>query len=163
MIEGEWGRIEEIGRTYVVVAIWDQRRLIVPLQHIIEKPFENWTRSTSDILGTVNLWVDYAVSVEALRVELRRLCSEASEWDRRLCMIQVTDTSERAMNVRALVSSADSSRAWDLRCRVREGLIGFIQREYPAALPRTRVEMAEQGDPEARAIHRVMSQGRRRQ
>jgi small-conductance mechanosensitive channel len=142
IIEGEWGRIEEITGTYVVVRIWDQRRLIVPLQWFIEHPFQNWTRHSAEILGTVFLWTDYRLPVEALRGELERLCRAAPEWDGRVCVLQVTDASERAMQVRALVSSADSSLNWSLRCRVREGLIAFLQREHPEALPRLRAEMA---------------------
>jgi small-conductance mechanosensitive channel len=146
IVEGEFGRIEEIARTYVVVAIWDERRLIVPLQHFIEKPFQNWTHATSDILGTVFLWVDYGMPLEPLRAELRRICEAAPEWDRRVCAIQVTEASEEAMQLRALVSSADASRNWDLRCHVREKLIEFIRREYPAFLPRLRAEVTNRGE-----------------
>jgi small-conductance mechanosensitive channel len=145
-VEGEFGRIEEIGRTYVVVAIWDQRRLIVPLQQFIEKPFHNWTRVTGDILGTVILWVDYGMPLEPLRDELRRICEAAPEWDKRVCVLQVTDASAEAMQLRALVSSASASRNWDLRCQVREKLIDFIKREYPACLPRLRAEVTNHGE-----------------
>jgi small-conductance mechanosensitive channel len=141
IVEGEWGKIEEIGRTYVVVAIWDQRRLIVPLQHFIEKPFQNWTHVSSDILGTVFLWVDYGMPVDPLRSELRRICEAAPEWDRRVCLIQATDASEHSMQLRVLVSSADASRNWDLRCMVREKLIDFIRREYPQFLPQVRAHL----------------------
>lgn len=142
-VEGEFGRIEEIGRTYVVVAVWDQRRLIVPLQYFIEKPFQNWTLASSDLMGTVYLWVDYGMPLEPLRAELRRLCEDAPQWDRRVCILQVTDTSERSMQLRALVSSADAGRNWDLRCLVREGLIEFVGREYPGCLPRLRAELTD--------------------
>jgi len=154
IVEGEWGRIEEIGRTYVVVAIWDQRRLIVPLQQFIEKPFQNWTRASSDILGTVFLWVDYGMPVDPLRQELKRICEAAPGWDGRVCLVQVTDTSERSMQLRALVSSADASRNWDLRCLVREKLIDFIRREYPAFLPRVRAAMTHDSSPDASADRR---------
>ena len=140
-VEGEFGRIEEIGRTYVVVAIWDQRRLIVPLQHFIEKPFHNWTRATSDILGTAFLWVDYAMPLEPLRAELRRICEAAPQWDGRVCVLQVTDANERAVQVRALVSSANAPRNWELRCQVREKLLDFIRRDYPACLPKLRADL----------------------
>ena len=143
VIEGEWGRVEEIGRTYIVVVIWDQRRLIVPLQQIVEKPFQNWTRTGSEILGTVVLWVDYGVPVDVLRAELTRVCESSPDWDRRVCHIQVTDANERAMQVRALVSSTDSGRNWNLRCLVRERLVEFVQRSYPGCLPRVRVEATE--------------------
>jgi small-conductance mechanosensitive channel len=141
VVEGEFGRIEEINRSYVVVAIWDQRRLVVPLQHFIEKPFQNWTRVTSEILGEVFIWVDYGTPLDPLRAELKRVCEGAPEWDRRVAAIQVTDTNEHAMQLRALVSSADASRNWDLRCLVRERLIEFIRREYPASLPRLRAAL----------------------
>lgn len=145
IVEGEWGRIEEITGAYVVLKIWDERRLIVPLQWFIEHPFENWTRSSSQILGTVFLWVDYRLPVEVLRQELQRICKESQEWDGRVCGVQVTDASDHAMQVRALVSAADSGRAWDLRCKVREGLIAFVQREHGDALPRLRAEMSSTG------------------
>jgi small-conductance mechanosensitive channel len=145
IVEGEFGRIEEIGRAYVVVAVWDQRRLVVPLQYFIEKPFQNWTLASSELLGTVFLWVDYGMPVEPLRIELQRLCEAAPQWDRRICLLQVTDASERSMQLRALVSSADAGSNWDLRCRVREGLIEFVRREYPDYLPRLRAELAGAG------------------
>lgn len=138
VVEGEWGRVEEITGSYVVVRIWDERRLVVPLEYFISKPFQNWTRTSASIIGTVFVWVDYALPVEPLRRELRRLCESAKEWDRRVCVLQVTDANERAMQLRALVSSSDSSRSWDLRCLVREGLIAFVAREAPDALPQIR-------------------------
>ena len=147
VVEGEFGRIEEINRSYVVVALWDQRRLVVPLQQFIEKPFQNWTRVTSEILGEVFIWVDYGIPLEPLREELKRLCEAAPEWDRRVAIIQVTDANEHAMQLRALVSSADAARNWDLRCLVRERLIEFVRREYPASLPRLRAALdAGNGD-----------------
>jgi small-conductance mechanosensitive channel len=139
IVENEWGRIEEIGRAFVVVAIWDQRRLVVPLQYFIEKPFQNWTRTSSELLGTAFLWVDYGLPLEPLREELARVCRDAPEWDGRVALIQVTDTSERAMQLRVLVSARDAGKAWDLRCRVREALVGYLQREWPQFLPRIRV------------------------
>ncbi|NUZ06478.1 mechanosensitive ion channel family protein [Piscinibacter koreensis] len=141
IIEGEWGRVEEITATYVVLKIWDERRLIIPLQWFIEHPFQNWTRRGAELLGTVFLWVDYTLPVEPIRTEARRLCEGASEWDGRVCVVQVTDTSEKSMQLRILVSAASSSLAFDLRCKVREGLIDFIQREHPAALPRARTDV----------------------
>lgn len=138
IVEGEWGRVEEITGSYVVVKIWDERRLIVPLEWFIQHPFQNWTRSSSQLLGTVFLWVDYAMPLEPLRHELERVCRAAPEWDGRLCLLQLTETTERAMQLRVLVSANDASSAWDLRCRVREALIEFIQQQYPACLPRLR-------------------------
>jgi small-conductance mechanosensitive channel len=148
IVEGEWGRVEEITGTYVVLAIWDQRRLIIPLQWFIEHPFQNWTRTGSEILGTVFLWVDYHMPVEPLRKEVERLCAEAPEWDHRLAQLQVTDIGHNSVQLRALVSAAESGQAWDLRCRIREGLIEFMQKNYPQYLPRTRTEFiaAEQAD-----------------
>jgi small-conductance mechanosensitive channel len=143
IVEGEWGRIEEITTTYVVIRVWDQRRLIVPFSTFIQSPFQNWTRQSADILGTVFLYADYSVPVEALRVELTRIVEASGDWDRKVCLLQVTDASERAMQLRALVSAADSSRAWDLRVHVREKLIAFLQREYPQALPHARIELRE--------------------
>ncbi|HEX7813815.1 mechanosensitive ion channel family protein [Dyella sp.] len=142
IVQNEWGRIEEIGATYVVVRIWDERRLVVPLNFFIENPFENWTRATSRITGTVFLWVDYRMPLDPLRAQLQRLCEEAPEWDRRVCVLQLVDATDRAIQLRALVSAADSGRAWDLRCRVREGLVSFVQREYPDFLPLQRASLS---------------------
>ncbi|SMG22072.1 mechanosensitive ion channel family protein [Paraburkholderia susongensis] len=142
VIQGEWGRIEEITGTYVSVRLWDQRRLIVPLQWFIENPFANWTRSSSQIIGTVFLFVDYRMPLAPLREELARIVESAPEWDRRVQVLQVTEGTERAMQLRALVSAPDSGLAWDLRCRVREGLLDFIQRHYPEYLPRARAEVS---------------------
>jgi hypothetical protein len=141
IIEGEWGRIEEITGSYVVVRIWDERRLVVPLNWFIENPFQNWTRTGSQLIGTVFLMLDYRMPLAPLRDELKRLCSEAPEWDGRVCVLQVTDTNEHAMQLRALVSSSDSGRGWDLRCHVREGLIAYVQANHPEALPRWRGEL----------------------
>lgn len=142
IVENEWGRIEEITGTYVIVRIWDDRRLVVPLQYFIEKPFQNWTRRNSSIIGSVFLWVDYSLPLEPVREELRRLCAELPElWDGRVVVLQVTDTSEKSIQLRVLVSSPDSSRNWDLRCHLRESLIGFIQRQYPHALPQLRADL----------------------
>jgi len=141
IVEGEWGWIEQIKSTYVVVRIWDQRRLIVPLQYFIENPFQNWTRQSADILGTVFLHVDYTLPVEPVRSELRRIVESTDLWDGRVCVLQVTEARERTMELRALVSAADSPKAWELRCLVREKLVEFLQREYPGSLPRTRAEL----------------------
>jgi small-conductance mechanosensitive channel len=123
------------------VRIWDLRRLIVPITYFIERPFQNWTRTTADILGTVFLYVDYTVPVEAIREELQRILDKSQHWDRKVCVLQVTNTSERSVELRALMSSADASRAWTLRCEVREKLVSFIQKNYPAALPKVRAEL----------------------
>lgn len=141
IVEGEWGRIEEINATFVVVKVWDERRLVVPLSWFLENPFQNWTRTTADLLGTVFLYVDYTVPVEALRAELKRICEASDAWDRRVCLVQVTDCKPATLEVRALVSAADSGGLWDLRCAVREGLVAFVSREYPDALPQTRASV----------------------
>ncbi len=141
IVEGEWGRIEEITLTYVVVRIWDLRRLIVPITYFIEKPFQNWTRVSADILGTVFLYVDYTVPLEAIRAELQRIVEASEQWDGKVCGLQVTNTSDRTIEVRALMSAADASLAWDLRCHVREKLIEFVQKNYPQTLPRLRAEL----------------------
>jgi small-conductance mechanosensitive channel len=138
VIQGEWGRIEEITSAYVVVRIWDLRRLIVPLTFFIENSFQNWTRLSSDILGTSFLYVDYTVPVEELRTELKRIVEESPLWDSKVCGLQVTNLSERAMELRCLMSSRNSSENFDLRCIVREKMIAYIQKNYPAAFPTTR-------------------------
>ncbi|MEW5837000.1 MAG: mechanosensitive ion channel family protein [Pseudomonadota bacterium] len=140
IVEGEWGRVEEITSTYVVMKLWDERRLIVPLQWFIDHPFQNWTRRSADLLGTVILWVDYTLPLEPIRQEARRLCEASPLWDKRVCVVQVTDANERAMQLRILVSAAHSGAAFDLRCELREGLIRFIQQHHPQALPRLRAE-----------------------
>ena len=141
IVENEWGRIEEIALTYVVVRIWDLRRLIVPITYFIEKPFQNWTRISADLLGTVFIYADYTVPIQAVREQLRLIVEGSEKWDGRVCGLQVTNTTERTVELRALVSAADSSKAWDLRCEVREKLVDFLQQNYPHTLPRVRAEM----------------------
>jgi small-conductance mechanosensitive channel len=138
VVEGEWGRVEDITLTYVVVSIWDQRRLILPITYFIEKPFQNWTRTTSQILGTVFLYVDYTFPVEDLRAELNRLLSTTKLWDKRVGILQVTDAKEHTIELRALVSARNSSNAFDLRCFIRENLLKYISEHMPQSLPQTR-------------------------
>lgn len=140
IVEGEWGRIEEITLTYVVVRIWDQRRLVLPISYFINNPFQNWTRTTADIWGTVILFVDYSTPIEKVREELQRIVESNDLWDGKVAVLQVTDTTERTMTLRALVSARNASDAWSLRCYVREHLITFIQNKYPDALPKIRIE-----------------------
>jgi small-conductance mechanosensitive channel len=140
IVEGEWGRVEEITLTHVVVRIWDQRRLIVPVTYFLDNPFQNWTYTSAEILGTIFVYADYSVPVEAVRHELKRILDGTDLWDGRVWSLLVTDSTERTMEMRALVSAADSSKAWDLRCLVREKLIDFLQREYPDSLPKVRLE-----------------------
>ena len=141
IIEGEWGHVEEITGTYVVLRIWDQRRLIIPLQWFIEKPFQNWTRSSSQLIGTVFLWVDYRMPLAPLREAAQHACEAASEWDGRLCQLQVVEAAADAVQLRLLVTSQNASLNWDLRCKVREALVDFMQREYPQFLPLARSEL----------------------
>lgn len=144
IVENEWGRIEEITGTYVVVKIWDDRRLVVPLQYFIEKPFQNWTRNSASIIGSVFFWVDYAVDLKPLRDELDRLLNQVTElWDGRVKVLQVTETSEKCIQLRILASSPDSSKNWDLRCYLREHIIEFINCNYPGSLPQLRATLHE--------------------
>ncbi len=144
IVEGEWGKVEEMTLTYVVIAIWDKRRLVVPSTYFIEKPFQNWTRVSSDLLGTVFIYTDYRFPVDALREELKKIVAKSDLWDEKVAIVQVTDSKERTMEMRVLVSAKDSPTAWDLRVEVREKLIGFIQREYPEMLPVSRIEIQGQ-------------------
>jgi small-conductance mechanosensitive channel len=154
IVEGEWGRIEEISGTYVVVKIWDERRMVIPLQYFIEKPFQNWTRSTSSLIGSVFLWVDYSLPLEELRAETERICKDIPHlWDGRVCVLQVTDTTDRAMQLRVLLSSVDSSRSWDARCHMRERLISFVAKQYPQCLPQLRAEMSSRTAQPERETH----------
>jgi small-conductance mechanosensitive channel len=145
IVENEWGRIEEISLTYVVVRIWDLRRLVVPIQHFIDKPFQNWTRVSADILGTVFLYCDYTVPVAQLRAELERIVRKIPDWDGKVVGLQVTNTSERTVELRALASAADASKAWNLRCAIREELLNYLQEKFPGSLPRARLEL-DRGD-----------------
>ena len=140
IVEGEWGWIEEIGTTYVVVRIWDLRRLILPISYFIEHPFQNWTRKTADILGTVFIYADYTVPVEEVRQELHRILESSPLWDQKVWGLQITNATEGTLELRALMSAPDSSQAWDLRCEVREKLVQFLQQRYPQSLPKTRAE-----------------------
>ncbi|KAA2219139.1 mechanosensitive ion channel family protein [Maribacter flavus] len=141
IVEGEWGRIEEITLTYVVVKIWDKRRLIVPTPYFIEKPFQNWTKTSSDILGTVFLYTDYKVPFDALRAELTRILENTDLWDKEVNVLQVTDSKANYVEIRALMSAKDSPTAWDLRVHVREKLITFLQEKYPKSIVHNRVLM----------------------
>ena len=141
IVQGEWGRVEEITSTYVVMKIWDERRLVIPLQWFIDNPFQNWTRTTSEIIGSVFFWVDYTTDLAPLRAEATRLAQSSKDYDGRVCLLQVVDTNERAMQLRLIVSSPSAGQSWDLRCLLREGLIALMQRDHPDALPRIRAEM----------------------
>ncbi|MBS0427205.1 MAG: mechanosensitive ion channel [Proteobacteria bacterium] len=151
IVEGEWGRVEEITGSYVVLKIWDDRRLIIPLQYFIEKPFQNWTRNSSQLLGSVFFYVDFGMPIAPLRAEVERIVRASPNWDQRFFNLVVTDTTERTMQLRVLCTAASSGQAFDLRCQVREGLIDFMQREYPQFLPRTRIEGDRPAGPPALA------------
>jgi small-conductance mechanosensitive channel len=138
VVEGEFGQIEEITLTYVTVRTWDLRRLVLPITYFVEKPFQNWSRVSTELLGTVLLYLDYQVPLAELRKELKRLVENNPKWDRKVCGLQVTDTKQSTIEVRALVSSTDPGKAFDLRCDVREGLIEFLRRHHPESLPRVR-------------------------
>ena len=142
IVEGEWGRIEEITLTYVVVHIWDDRRLIVPLSYFIEKPFQNWTRQTAGLLGSVFVWVDYSLPLDEARRALKEIIETHPLWDKRFWNLQVTDATEKTMQIRVLATATDSSKSWDLRCDLREQFIAYIQKHHPQSLPRFRTEIS---------------------
>ncbi len=152
IIDGEWGWVEEIRTTYVVVRIWDLRRLVVPLSYFIEKPFQNWTRRTADLLGTVFIYADYSLPIGEVRRELQKILESSGKWDGKVCALEVTNASERTVELRALMSAPDSSTAWDLRCYVREKLIELLRERYPECLPRARAEIypLSQSEPAGR-------------
>lgn len=148
VIEGEWGRIEEINITYAVVKIWDERRLIIPIDYFLNNPIQNWTRTTSDILGTVFLYVSYDLPLEPLREELARIVEDDPNWDGRVHNIQVTESKQWYKEIRVLVSSNNSSSNWDLRVAVREKLIDFINRYYPGSFAKINsAATGEKGTP----------------
>jgi small-conductance mechanosensitive channel len=143
LVEGEFGRVEEITLTYVVISLWDQRRLILPINYFIEKPFQNWTRNTSEMLGTVLLYFDYTIPLDAIRTEFKRLLDDSPLWDKRVGVVHVTNATEQTVEVRLLVSSSNSGDVFDLRSYVREHMIGYVQKNFPDSLPKTRMELKE--------------------
>ncbi len=152
IVEGEWGRVEEINLTYVVLNIWDKRRLILPINYFIENPFQNWTRKSSDLLGVVFLYLDHTAPINEMREELKRILKDAPLWDGNVAVVQVTDVTEHNIQVRILVSAANSGQAFELRCIVREKLIEFIQKNYPTALPKTRADIIRSADQNRTAM-----------
>jgi small-conductance mechanosensitive channel len=146
VVEGEWGRIEELTLTYVSVQIWDDRRLLLPTSYFTTKPFQNWTRTGSAVLGTAEIDLDWAAEVEPLRAELRTVCESSELWDGRVCVLQVTGAVGGMLRLRALVSAPDAAALWDLRCLVRERLVGYVWQHQRAAVPRVRADL-EHGDP----------------
>jgi small-conductance mechanosensitive channel len=141
VVEGEWGRIEEINATHVAIRIWDDRRLILPVSYFLTQPFQNWTRVTADVTGQVTLEVDYTTPVEEVRAAAGRIVEASPHWDRRFWNLQVVEAGERTIRLRVLASAGDSSSAWNLRCEIREKLIGFLQERHPEALPRLRAAL----------------------
>lgn len=145
VVEGEWGWIEEINLTYVVIKIWDLRRLVVPITYFTEKSFQNWTRTSAQIIGTVYLYTDYTLPVDEIRKEFDRILNRTELWDKQIKNVQISDCDDHSMTVRFLMTAINSPMAWDLRCYVREELIRFVQEKYPKALPVTRAELHEKG------------------
>lgn len=145
-VQGEWCWVEEVTATYVVLRVWDLRRLVVPLQWFIENPFQNWSRNDTELMGTVFINVDYSMPIEPLRTEFNRLLQQSPEWNGTINTVQVTEAGDTNIQVRLLMSSKDSSTLWNLRCAIREGMITFIQNQYPDQLPRVRARLVEQPD-----------------
>jgi len=141
LVEGEWGQVEEITATYVVVRIWGWRRLIVPLSHFIDTPFQNWTSESASLIGTVMLYLDYTAQVAAIRCKVEEIAQASPFWDGQIGNVAVTDFRASEMELRVLVSARNAARTFDLRCEVRERLIEWLQTEHPSALPRTRAEI----------------------
>jgi small-conductance mechanosensitive channel len=142
VVNTEWGRVDDITLTYVVMRTWDERRLIIPTSWFVDNPFENWTRHESRVIGTVLITVDFAVPVEQVRAEVQRILESSALWDRREWVVQVTEITAQGVELRMLMSAADAPSAWDLRCEVRERLLTFLRERFPEALPRVRVEAA---------------------
>ncbi|MCO6418235.1 mechanosensitive ion channel family protein [Siccirubricoccus sp. KC 17139] len=142
LVEGEWGHVTEISSTFVTITTWDQRSLVVPLGYFMERPIRNWTKTSSQLIDTAFLYVDFTVPVEAIRAEAKRILEGTKLWDRRAFAVQVTDIRERSMEIRVLMSAANSGDMFDLRCLMREQLIGWLAREYPQGLPQERLELA---------------------
>jgi len=150
VVENEKGKIEEITLTYVVVQLWDQRRMIVPITWFIDRPFQNWSRTSTELLGTVFLYIDYAIPPEMLRHELERIVDSTPLWDKRVARLQVTNSSDKSVEVRALLSAANAAALWDLRCLVREELIAFLRLNYPLLLPKVMLELEPSGSAGAK-------------
>jgi small-conductance mechanosensitive channel len=142
IVEGEWGTIEEITLTYVVVRIWDQRRLVVPITYFLEKPFQNWTRNSSDLIGTVFFYSDFLIPIDEIRAEAQRVVHASKLWDKRVFVVQVTDFRSDSVEIRILASAATSPTLFDLRCEIREKILVFLQNRYPSAFPRVRTALS---------------------
>ncbi|MDB5069154.1 MAG: mechanosensitive ion channel family protein [Candidatus Eremiobacteraeota bacterium] len=151
LVEKQYGHIEEIHSTYVVVRLWDLRRLVVPLTYFINTPFENWTRRTANLLGEVYVFADWTLDVEMLRAELPKIVARTPLWDQQFQSLQVTDVTERAVQILALVTARNSAELFDLRCFVREAIVAHIRDHQPHAMPKLRVELPESGDGQTTA------------
>ncbi|WP_179020886.1 mechanosensitive ion channel family protein [Winogradskyella forsetii] len=150
VVENEWGWIEEINLTYVVIRLWDKRRLVLPSNYFLEKPFQNWTRTSANIIGSVFIHTDYTVSFEAMRKELDRILEHTDLWNKEVKVLQVTDAKEHSVEIRILVSAKNSPTAWDLRVHVREKMIEFLQKNYPESLPKTRILIDDKTKPDTK-------------
>lgn len=148
IVEGEWGRVEEINATFVVVRLWDLRRMVLPLTYFIQTPFQNWTRDSAALIGTAMLYVDYAAPVEAMRARLEAIVKSTPLWDGKVVALQVTDLRERVMEIRCLAGARNAPQAFDLRCLVREQMIAFLKAEHPEALPRDRMNLTATAAPD---------------
>jgi small-conductance mechanosensitive channel len=146
VVKDEWGWIEEIGATYVTVRLWDWRRLILPLSYFIQEPFQNWTRQSANLLGTVMFYVDYRAPLDQMRSKLEEIVKASPKWDRGVINLQVSDLTDRSMQVRCLASARNSGDTWDLRCEIREKMIAFLRAEHPYALPQSRMLLAGDGE-----------------
>lgn len=142
IIENEWGWVEDIASTYVVIRLWDWRRMVVPLSYFIERPFQNWTRDAASLIGSVILHVDYAADVARIRSYLEQAVRQSQLWDKAVVNLQVVDTDQRTMQLRALVSARNAPESWDLRCEIREKLLAFLRKEMPEAMPRQRADVS---------------------
>lgn len=143
IVEGEWGWVEEIHLTFVVVRVWDKRRIVLPTSYFLEQPFQHWTRNTTSLLGAVHLWCDYTVPVDVLRGEFHRLLTSDDRWDEEVKEVEVTDASEKGVQVRFLMSARNADDMWHLRCAMRERLVTYLQKHHPAVLPVSRVLVKE--------------------
>lgn len=158
IVEGEFGRVEEIATTYVVIRTWDWRRLVMPLSSFLEKPFQNWTLEDASLIGSVFWNVDYAAPIEAMRRKLNELLDASAYWDRRVAALQVVEAEERTIKVRALMSARNAAAAWDLRCQIREQMICWLQEEHPEALPRVRLEDPPIRRPSGAQVHEAAAE-----
>lgn len=148
IVEGDFGWVEEITLTYVVVRVWDRRRVVLPITHFVEKPFQNWTRTSADLIGSVFLYLDYRAPVEALREELQRIVEASAHWDGDVVGLQMTDASERTVTLRVIASARDAPTLWNLRCEIRENLVAYLRNHHPEALPTIRAQLQATDGPE---------------